>query len=692
MKKLLIVLLLFSVKGYSQIYQAMPQPGYGPVKRFLIDSNGVLTLPLKIDGLRNITGGRDIGQLRYNPGDSTLYVYTGYNWRSAGTPKDTAIFDSARFNVTTVGPNKVFISWIGDAANLPDGLIYVNNVTTDSNTVYVTPLVVFRRSGITDTLPNGAAFIIDTAATGFYRKDAIYIDVDKVIKIVKGNENVSFAIPPLIPLGAILISYVDVFGNTVGTSTGVTSNSWVTPGNIIQPSQDSTLGSLTTGIKLVGNGVANIVFDRSGGVYFPTTQSSTDSTTNKPLVFDPATGKISYSPYWRGGGSISGKVVAYISQPLDTIMRVVYTDSSYTDWVWRGSSGGGVSGISKLGSPAYGLTRTNDSTYIADTTLLTSQSRTTALLALKWATSGNTGSYPMKLGTTNSSTLRIITNNNEVATIDSASGKITSMILMTLNTPTDGFQLKPRNAATNVDSLLYSPSIQLSSNAWGGSSSIENGWRMTARANSNRSTPTYQTWSRFVISTKQNGTGTFSDAFMLDSLGQMFNYNNAYISDGISGGSIRLLPRSDLSVIEAYKPNGTQASIITYSPWIFSGGFNVLNSFSVSDANGYKLDITPTNTYVQLKAWKPSVTDLPIVMSPSTGQVVIGTTTIDNSASLQITSTTKGFLPPRMTATQASAISSPAEGLLVYVTNTNGTFTSKGWWGYDGATWQKLNN
>lgn len=62
------------------------------------------------------------------------------------------------------------------------------------------------------------------------------------------------------------------------------------------------------------------------------------------------------------------------------------------------------------------------------------------------------------------------------------------------------------------------------------------------------------------------------------------------------------------------------------------------------------------------------------------------------SAVLELTSTTKGFLPSRMTATQGSAISSPAEGLIIYVTDTNGTFTAKGWWGYDGAAWQKLNN
>jgi hypothetical protein len=62
------------------------------------------------------------------------------------------------------------------------------------------------------------------------------------------------------------------------------------------------------------------------------------------------------------------------------------------------------------------------------------------------------------------------------------------------------------------------------------------------------------------------------------------------------------------------------------------------------------------------------------------------------SAQLQVDSTTKGFLPPRMTGAQAEAISSPAEGLMIYATSGTGTtITSKGWWGYDGATWVKFN-
>ena len=74
------------------------------------------------------------------------------------------------------------------------------------------------------------------------------------------------------------------------------------------------------------------------------------------------------------------------------------------------------------------------------------------------------------------------------------------------------------------------------------------------------------------------------------------------------------------------------------------------------------------------------------------GTLAIGTTSPNASALLDITSTTKGFLPPRMTGAQAEAIGTPAAGLMVYSTDGSGaTITSLGWWGYNGTTWVKLN-
>lgn len=56
----------------------------------------------------------------------------------------------------------------------------------------------------------------------------------------------------------------------------------------------------------------------------------------------------------------------------------------------------------------------------------------------------------------------------------------------------------------------------------------------------------------------------------------------------------------------------------------------------------------------------------------ASAQVKIGQnpTTINTTAELEIESTTKGFLPPRLTTAQRNAIASPAEGLTIYNTTT----------------------
>ncbi len=55
----------------------------------------------------------------------------------------------------------------------------------------------------------------------------------------------------------------------------------------------------------------------------------------------------------------------------------------------------------------------------------------------------------------------------------------------------------------------------------------------------------------------------------------------------------------------------------------------------------------------------------------SFSQIGIGTTTPNSSAALDVTSTTKGLLPPRMTTVQRDAIANPATGLQIYNTTTN---------------------
>ncbi|KYG65693.1 hypothetical protein AZI86_01050 [Bdellovibrio bacteriovorus] len=63
------------------------------------------------------------------------------------------------------------------------------------------------------------------------------------------------------------------------------------------------------------------------------------------------------------------------------------------------------------------------------------------------------------------------------------------------------------------------------------------------------------------------------------------------------------------------------------------------------------------------------------------GNVGIGTSTPTASALLDLSSTAKGFLPPRMTDAQKNAITSPATGLLIYNTTSNSMNV------FNGSTW-----
>lgn len=61
-------------------------------------------------------------------------------------------------------------------------------------------------------------------------------------------------------------------------------------------------------------------------------------------------------------------------------------------------------------------------------------------------------------------------------------------------------------------------------------------------------------------------------------------------------------------------------------------------------------------------------------------QVGIGTETPNASSLLELSSTSKGFLVPRMTEAQRNAISNPPIGLLVYQTNGQAFYYKDNWW------------
>jgi hypothetical protein len=73
-----------------------------------------------------------------------------------------------------------------------------------------------------------------------------------------------------------------------------------------------------------------------------------------------------------------------------------------------------------------------------------------------------------------------------------------------------------------------------------------------------------------------------------------------------------------------------------------------------------------------------------VQMECASAHISTNATGANASAMLDVTSTTKGFLPPRMTTTQKNAIASPAAGLVVYDSTTNKLQC------YNGSTWNDL--
>lgn len=75
---------------------------------------------------------------------------------------------------------------------------------------------------------------------------------------------------------------------------------------------------------------------------------------------------------------------------------------------------------------------------------------------------------------------------------------------------------------------------------------------------------------------------------------------------------------------------------------------------------------------------------VPKMTIDNAGNVGIGTTSPSASSLLDMSSTSKGLLIPRMNSAQRTAIVSPANGLLVYDNTTNG------FWYYNGSSWTSM--
>jgi len=141
--------------------------------------------------------------------------------------------------------------------------------------------------------------------------------------------------------------------------------------------------------------------------------------------------------------------------------------------------------------------------------------------------------------------------------------------------------------------------------------------------------------------------------------------------------------------------SGSGTAITTSGTFTFSGG-----TYATTSVSGTTVTINADNLYSTDGTISGSRTITNASNLRFTGTGLATTTTFDNkagygftnnasitvggSAVVQIDSTTKGFLPPRMTTAQMNAIGTPVEGLLVW------DETTSDFKGYDGDNWVYL--
>ena len=121
----------------------------------------------------------------------------------------------------------------------------------------------------------------------------------------------------------------------------------------------------------------------------------------------------------------------------------------------------------------------------------------------------------------------------------------------------------------------------------------------------------------------------------------------------------------------------TQRAVRITAPTLAFAGASTVTTAVTVDISGAPVagtNATITNAYALRVASGSSL---------FSGSVGVGGAP-DSKAALTVTSTTQGFLPPRMTETQRDAIASPTAGLIVYNSTTNKLNV------YTGAAWEVI--
>jgi hypothetical protein len=168
-----------------------------------------------------------------------------------------------------------------------------------------------------------------------------------------------------------------------------------------------------------------------------------------------------------------------------------------------------------------------------------------------------------------------------------------------------------------------------------------------------------------------------SDSKWTSNGNNIFNNNTGNVGVGTS------TPNSRLHILSPGFPNLNVDGSSIYGTWLSIGnttaGGSWFQMISTGSGNG-----EGAGKLIFMKGTGPSSTSGNVMTFGSSGNVGIATTSPNASAALDVSSTTKGFLPPRMTLVQRNAITNPAQGLVVYCTDCSELQV------YNGSFWANM--
>jgi hypothetical protein len=199
---------------------------------------------------------------------------------------------------------------------------------------------------------------------------------------------------------------------------------------------------------------------------------------------------------------------------------------------------------------------------------------------------------------------------------------------------------------------------------------------------------------------KRLGVGTNAPAYPLHVIGTAKIQSFEFIGgDVFASNNIRFFPTNGISINKDYsyapantllhiKGSGSTSATTSLLVQNSSGadllrvrddGFFTLPNSGVVNGN---IELFST-VFIEGQVWGRGTQDLRLGTNGYGTSMTIASATgdVSISTSLTLNSTTKGFLPPRMTSTQRNAIVTPATGLQVYntTTNTNDTYNGTAW-------------